>query len=104
MFSLSMGRRFHEGVHLSNSSNGKQASCVPLDENDALFQNKTKQIHPTPIRMATKKNITKTEIASIGEGLETLQPWCAVGGSVQNSIAAVENSMKLPPKLKIELP
>lgn len=65
-------------------------------------QNKTNP--PTPIRMATKKNITKTEIASIGEGLETLPPWCAVEGSVQNGVAAVENSTKLPPKLKIELP
>lgn len=66
----------------SGSSNKKQ-DRISLEENYALLKNKTKQIHPTPVRTATKKNTATTEIANIGEGLEKALPWRTVGGGCE---------------------
>lgn len=64
-------------VFICRNSNGKQDLCISVDENYALFKNKTKLNHPTPIRMATivfkKRKKTQQKIKSVGEGVEKLE-------------------------------
>ena len=57
--------------------------------------------HLISIRITTIKK--KQEIISVGEDVEKLEPLCSIGGNVK-WCSVMENSMKFPQKLKMELP